>query len=152
MSSVRTQKKLLSDVRVLLRMIGCSPIRFVQTSSRTFKTFCCWVCFIVDDSIECLLLIIWIIVYSCDVLVYSETTSWILYLYYTSVNNVRCSYICLCISQMLWMDSNELEVLSCMNNKFTISYMTRDIRDIAVLYSICPLNNLMMTLNNSKYF
>ena len=41
MSSVRTQKKLLSDVRTLLRMIGCLPIRFVQTSSRTFKTFYC---------------------------------------------------------------------------------------------------------------
>ena len=74
MSSVRTQKKLLSDVRTLLRMIECLPIRFVQTSSRTFKTFCCWVCFIVDDSIECLLLIIWIVVYSYDVFVYS----WIL--------------------------------------------------------------------------
>ena len=47
------------------------------------------------------------------------------------------------------MNSNELEVLSFMNNKFAISYMTRD---IAVLYSRCPLNNLMMTLNNSKYF
>ena len=50
------------------------------------------------------------------------------------------------------MNFNNLELLSFMNNKFTISYMTRDIRDIAVLYSICPLNNLMMTLNNSKYF
>ena len=39
-----------------------------------------------------------------------------------------------------------------MNNKSAISYMTRDTCDIAVLYSICPLNNLMMTLNNSKYF
>jgi hypothetical protein len=39
------------------------------------------------------------------------------------------------------MKSNELEVLSCMNNKFAISYMTRDTcdsRDIAVLYFICP--------------
>ena len=90
MPSVRTQKKLLSDVRVLLRMIGCLSIRFVQTSSRTFKTFCCWVCFIVDDSIECLLLIIWIDVYSSYIFfVYSE-----LILNYTSVNNVRCSYIC----------------------------------------------------------
>ena len=60
-------KKLLSDVRALLRMIGCLSIRFVQTSSRTFKTFCCWVCFIVDDSIECLLLIIWIVVYSSNI-------------------------------------------------------------------------------------
>ena len=60
-------KKLLSDVRVLLRMIGCLPIRFVQTSRLTFKTFCCWVCFIVDDSIECLLLIIWIVVYSSNI-------------------------------------------------------------------------------------
>ena len=66
-------KKLLSDVRALLRMIGCLPIRFVQTSSRTFKTFCCWVCFIVDDSIECLLLIIWIVVYSSNIFfVYSK--------------------------------------------------------------------------------
>jgi hypothetical protein len=39
------------------------------------------------------------------------------------------------------MNSNELEVLSFMNNKFAISYMTRDTcdtRDIAVLYSRCP--------------
>ena len=36
-----------------------------------------------------------------------------------------------------------------MNNKFAISYMTRDIRNIVVLYSRCPLNNLMMTINNS---
>lgn len=36
------------------------------------------------------------------------------------------------------MNSNELEVLSFMNNKFAISYMTRDTCDIAVLYSRCP--------------
>ena len=36
------------------------------------------------------------------------------------------------------MNSNELEVLSFMNNKFAISYMTCDTRDIAVLYSRCP--------------
>jgi hypothetical protein len=38
------------------------------------------------------------------------------------------------------MNSNELEVLSFMNNKFAIFYMTRDTcdsRDIAVLYSRC---------------
>ena len=49
------------------------------------------------------------------------------------------------------MNSNELEVLSFMNNKFAISYMTRDTcdaRDIVVLYM--SLNNLMMTLNNSQ--
>ena len=50
---------------------------------------------------------------------------------------VRCSYICSCINQIFWMNSNELEVLSFMNNKFTISYMSRDACDIA-LYSICP--------------
>ena len=33
---------------------------------------------------------------------------------------------------------NELEVLSSMNNKFAIYYMTRDTYDIAVLYSRCP--------------
>ncbi len=38
------------------------------------------------------------------------------------------------------MKSNELELLSFMNNKFDISYMTRDTYDscdIAVLYSRC---------------
>ena len=36
------------------------------------------------------------------------------------------------------MDSNELEVLACIDNKFAISYMTRDTYDIAVLYYRCP--------------
>ena len=61
-----------------------------------------------------------------------------------------CSYICSCINQIFWMNSNELEVLSCMNNKFAISYMTRD---IAVLYSKCPwiiLWWLWITLNTSN--
>ncbi len=31
------------------------------------------------------------------------------------------------------MNSNELEVLSCIDNKLKLSYVTRDTRDIAVL-------------------
>lgn len=31
------------------------------------------------------------------------------------------------------MKSNDLELLSCTNNKFSISYMTRNTYDIAVL-------------------
>ena len=65
-----------------------------------------------------------------------------------------CSYICSCINQIFWMNSNELEVLSCIDNKFAIFYMTRDTRDIAVLlYSRCPwiiLWWLWITLNTSN--
>lgn len=38
------------------------------------------------------------------------------------------------------MNSSELKVLSCIDNKLKLSYVTRDTcdsRDIAVLYSIC---------------
>ena len=98
-SSVWTQKNLLSDVITLLRMIGCLRIRFVQTSRRTFKTLV--VRFLYYWWFKCLLWIIWIIVYSSDVLVYSWINLEFSNLYYTSVNNLRCSYICSYISDAM---------------------------------------------------
>ena len=133
-------------------MIGCLPIRFVQTSRLTFKTFCCWVCFIVDDSIECLLLIIWIVVYSSNIFfVYSK-----LILNYTSLNNNEMLLYMLVYYQMLWMDSNWSFILY-KHNKLKFSYMSRD---IAVLYSRCPwiilwwlwiILNTSNTINDSLY-